>query len=54
MSQYNHDNILSLKSLMVNECNVTIVSDMLHMNLFEYLNKRQNKFIENELKLIFK
>lgn len=39
---------------MVNESNVTIVTDLLHMNLYEYLNKRYNKFTEMELKHIFK
>ena len=53
MMQLNHRNILGVKHVMLNESNITIVSERMHMNLLDYMNMRYNKFTEAEILNIF-
>lgn len=54
MIQLRHANILGLKQLIINDSSVIIVSEMMHMNLLDYINKKQKKLTEDEIRDVFK
>ena len=54
MLQLRHPNVIGLTDMLVNDGSITLVSEMLHLNLYELMNKRQKKFTERELQHIFR